>query len=129
MVFFWFLLEDKMTKDPWLFWRGGFHERQVLRIGSLSILNKPLPILPIRSYRFVMLPFNFTLIMTGPTDTPIFPRKSRIDIYMLSRKFQLIDHASIHPVHFDSFPHKAKRREIILFVHVLVCLWHELDAL
>ena len=74
---------------------GVFLQMEVLRIGSLSILNKPLPILPIRSYRFVMLPFNFSLIMTGPTDTPIFPRKSRIDIYMLSRKFQLIDHASI----------------------------------
>ena len=21
---FWFSLEDKMTKDPWLFWRGGW---------------------------------------------------------------------------------------------------------
>ena len=27
MVRFWFLLEDKMTKDPWLFWRGGWKLR------------------------------------------------------------------------------------------------------
>ena len=78
------------------------HERQVLRIGSLSILNKPLPILPIRSYRFVMLPFNFSYSDRADGYTHI-PKESRIDIYMLSRKFQLIDHASIHPVHFDSF--------------------------
>ena len=38
---------------------------------------------------------------SGPTDSPIFPGKSRM--ITASQKLKLIHHASIHPVHFGEF--------------------------